>query len=65
LTAAAGDERESFLGWISQTDFEKSHEDIYAAKHPGTGDWLLQTDKFQTWVENPKSSLLWCYGKRK
>jgi hypothetical protein len=59
------DEREAFLGWISKVDFEKSHEDIYATKHPGTGDWLIQRVEFQSWFESPKSSLLWCHGKRK
>ena len=65
LTTAAVDEREAFLSWISQVDFEKSHEDIYATKHPGTGDWLLQTEQFQTWLDHSQSKLLWCHGKGK
>jgi hypothetical protein len=65
LTTAAADEREAFLGWISQVEFEKSHEDIYATKHSGTGDWLVKTEQFRTWIDHPKSKLLWCHGKRK
>ena len=57
-------ERESFLDWISTFDFEKVHDSIYAKKHEGTGDWLIQTEEFRTWFSSSKSSLLWCYGKR-
>jgi len=62
--AVAVKERESFLDWISKIDFEKSHDDIYAKKHEGTGDWLIQKQEFQTWFSSSKSSLLWCLGKR-
>jgi hypothetical protein len=58
------EEREKFLGWISNIPFEKIHEAMYAKKHPGTGDWLLQTPQFQDWFNNSGSALLWCYGKR-
>jgi hypothetical protein len=57
-------ERESFLGWISNFDFEKVHDAIYAKKHKDTGDWLLRKEEFQTWFGSPESSLLWCHGKR-
>jgi hypothetical protein len=58
------DEREKFLGWISEIPFEKIHEDMFAKKHPGTGDWLLRTAKFQEWFDTSGSALLWCHGKR-
>ncbi|OCL05704.1 hypothetical protein AOQ84DRAFT_93057 [Glonium stellatum] len=57
-------EREEVLQWISEDDFEKSHEDKYRRKHPGTGNWLVQTDAFQQWFSHTGSMLLWCYGKR-
>jgi ankyrin repeat domain-containing protein 50 len=57
-------ERKSFLNWISNIPFEKIHEDIYAKKHPDTGDWLIQTDQFQNWFNSPNSALLWCHGNR-
>jgi hypothetical protein len=58
------EDRESFLSWISNIPFEKIHEAMYTKKHPGTGDWLLQTPQFQDWFDSSGSSLLWCYGKR-
>lgn len=57
-------DREDFLNWLSTIDFEKVHDDIYAAKHEGTGDWLIEAEEFQSWLKTPKSSLLWCNGKR-
>ena len=39
-------ERESFLDWISKIDFEKSHDEIYAKKYWGTGDWLIRKHEF-------------------
>lgn len=60
-----GKERSEFLNWISQVDFEKVHDDTYAKKHEGTGAWLLQRTEFKEWLNSPRSSLLWCHGKRK
>jgi hypothetical protein len=57
-------EREELLNWISQDDYEDVHDTIYAKKHAGTGEWLLQTDEFRMWYSSPISTLLWCYGKR-
>jgi hypothetical protein len=52
------------LNWISSTSFEKTHEDIYAKKHPDTGEWLVRMPQFQAWLDGTASGLLWCYGKR-
>jgi hypothetical protein len=57
-------EREDFLNWISPHDHEEAHDNIFSKKHPGTGDWLLQTKEFQAWIDSTTSSLLWCHGKR-
>jgi hypothetical protein len=56
--------REDFLNWISPHDYEEAHDNIYAKKHPGTGEWLLQTKEFKSWVDSSTSALLWCHGKR-
>jgi hypothetical protein len=58
-------EREEVLNWVSPHDYEEAHDNIYAKKHAGTGEWLLQTDEFRTWDNSKASTLLWCYGKRK
>jgi hypothetical protein len=56
--------REDFLNWISPHDHEEAHDTIHKKKHPGTGDWLLDTRKFRDWIDSPTSALLWCHGKR-
>ncbi|KAJ8108903.1 hypothetical protein OPT61_g7845 [Boeremia exigua] len=56
-------ERSEFLTWVSDFDFEEVHQGIYAKKHKGTADWLIRESKFQQWMLNPHSSLLWCNGK--
>jgi len=61
----ADEDREKFLKWISTIDFEKIHREIYAKKHKGTGDWLLQDEEFEKWLTSSTSSLLWCHGTRK
>ena len=58
-------ERKACLGWISTYDYEKDHDNIHSKKHPGTGDWLAQTHKFQEWFNSHDSTLLWCFGARK
>ncbi|KAF5852242.1 hypothetical protein GGP41_001012, partial [Bipolaris sorokiniana] len=56
-------ERSAFLSWVSNIDFEKTHQDTYAKKHAGTCDWLVRESKYQQWFSNSVSSLLWCHGK--
>jgi len=54
--------KEDLLSWLSDFPYEQRHEERYAKKHPGTGDWLIQHDKFQSWVQSPSSTVLWVYG---
>ncbi|KAF2135412.1 uncharacterized protein K452DRAFT_22926 [Aplosporella prunicola CBS 121167] len=56
-------EKEDFLKWISSTSHEERHRAVYEKRHPGTGDWFLQRQEFQEWLDKPISSLLWCHGK--
>jgi ankyrin repeat domain-containing protein 50 len=60
-----GKERSAFLEWVSNIDFERVHEDMYARKYERTCDWLIDEPKYQQWLSSSTSSLLWCYGKRK
>jgi hypothetical protein len=58
------EQREELLNWISSDDYEEVHDTIYAKKHAGTGEWLLQMDEFRAWDNSRTSALLWCHGKR-
>jgi len=59
------DERLKFLEWISDERHEADFDRIIKQRHPGTGMWLVNTVKFQSWLQETSSSLLWCYGNRK
>jgi len=54
--------KEDLLNWLSDYPYEERHEERYSKKHPGTGDWLLQHDKFQDWFRSTGSAVLWCHG---
>jgi hypothetical protein len=54
--------KEDLLNWLSEFPYEERHEERYSKKHPGTGDWLLQHDKFQDWIKSTGSAVLWCHG---
>ncbi len=60
--AQADDTRQKILNWLCDTDPSSSYN-IAREKHQnGTGGWLLQSRKFQTWQQSP-GSLLWLHGK--
>jgi hypothetical protein len=37
------------LDWLTPADYGPHHSDIFRRRQPGTGLWLLESDKFQTW----------------
>ena len=60
--AQADDTRQELLSWLCDMDLSSSYN-IACEKHQdGTGGWLLQNKKFQTWQLSP-GSLLWLHGK--
>jgi hypothetical protein len=65
INIVLGKERSAFLSWVSNIDFEKTHQDILAKKHEQTCDWLIREPNYQQWFTKTASSLLWCHGKRK
>jgi ankyrin repeat domain-containing protein 50 len=64
LLLSAVEERRSFLRWLSEDNFEGDHDAIYSKRHRDTGTWIIQERKFQQWLNDDASSLLWCFGKR-
>jgi len=59
------DRRASVLQWLSFVNMESRHEDASMDRHPGTGKWLLQEEKFREWFDNNYCAepLLWLNGK--
>jgi len=58
---------QQILSWLSSTSFDEKQSDILSKRHPGTGEWLLNSDEFKAWRDgNPKTSqTLWCKGIRR
>jgi hypothetical protein len=47
------EKRHKVLDWISSADHRSQHHDIIVKRQSGTGVWLLESDEFQKWVDEP------------
>ena len=58
--------------WISRTSFEEMHNQILYKREPGTGEWFLKREDFQSWRNRVTESkgnpavpwIFWGYGMR-
>ena len=57
--------RNTILEWLSPDDFEETQMRHLRKRFQGTGQWLLDDPRFQSWRDEVQSRLLWCYGARK
>ncbi|KAK7996637.1 putative RPE1-D-ribulose-5-phosphate 3-epimerase [Apiospora arundinis] len=49
------------LDWLTQTEYGPQHSDYRQKRVPGTGQWLLDSEKYQSWRSTP-SQTLFCPG---
>ncbi|KAL1969964.1 hypothetical protein VTN77DRAFT_7474 [Rasamsonia byssochlamydoides] len=56
-------ERGDFLRWISEEDSKEIHSVIRSKRYADTGSWLLSTERFEKWLSEDSSDLLWCFGQ--
>ncbi|KXJ86362.1 hypothetical protein Micbo1qcDRAFT_152945 [Microdochium bolleyi] len=49
------------LNWITAIDYGAKHSDHLEMLHPDTGQWLLQTDEFEDWI-NGRVRTMFCHG---
>jgi hypothetical protein len=54
-------ERVTILNWLTPMDYAPEQNDYIRRRQPGTGQWLLDSAEFKTWVETNKQTLL-CLG---
>ncbi|EFY97663.2 Ankyrin repeat protein [Metarhizium robertsii ARSEF 23] len=52
---------ETILNCITKIDHGSYHSDIANKRQPGTGQWILESGKFQTWLKTSKQTLF-CTG---
>ena len=53
--------RRELCQWLSPLDFPAQQREIYSRHQHGTGQWLLQSERFKGWLENEGAVLL-CPG---
>ncbi|RYP92526.1 hypothetical protein DL770_001392 [Monosporascus sp. CRB-9-2] len=49
------------LDWITEIDYGPQHSDYLKRRQPGTGQWFLQSAKYNTWLAASKQTLF-CPG---
>ena len=60
------EENEAILDWLTPIDYAPQQSDFIARRQEGTGQWILESEKFQEWLaksEQTKSErILFCPG---
>ena len=54
-------EKRKILTWLSPVDYGPQQSDHFSRRQEGTGQWLLDSDPFQQWLEQSKTTLF-CQG---
>lgn len=54
-------ERQTVLDWLTPIDYAAQQSDFISRRQAGTGQWLLESSEFQTWVET-NQRVLFCPG---
>src|SRR5579862_1194027 len=49
------------LNWLTPIDYGPQHSDFFRRRQPGTGQWLLDSVKYQDWLKTKKQTLF-CPG---
>jgi len=55
------DEDIKILDWLTKTDYGPQQNDYIKRRQPGTGQWLLDSAEFQTWLKTERQTLF-CPG---
>jgi hypothetical protein len=54
-------ERQAILDWLTPIDYASQQSDFISRRQAGTGQWLLDSEEFQAWLETDKQTLF-CPG---
>ncbi|RYP14355.1 hypothetical protein DL765_006400 [Monosporascus sp. GIB2] len=57
----AVEECQTILDWLTSIDYSTQQSDFINRRRPGTGQWLLDSEQFKTWV-GTKNQTLFCPG---
>jgi Cdc6-like AAA superfamily ATPase len=54
-------QRQAILDWLTPIDYAAQQQDFISRRQAGTGQWLLDSEEFQTWLNSDKQTLF-CPG---
>jgi Cdc6-like AAA superfamily ATPase len=54
-------ERQIILDWLTPINYASQHNDFITRRQEGTGQWLLDSEEFRTWLNTDKQTLF-CPG---
>lgn len=60
LRALSAEERD-VVKWLSPLDFSSKQNDALSRRQEGTGQWLLKSTEFRSWLDTA-GTVLWCPG---
>ena len=49
------------LDWLTYTDYGRQQTDHFKRRQPGTGQWFLNSQEYESWAEEPRKTLF-CPG---
>jgi hypothetical protein len=55
------EEQQTILDWLAPIDYAHQQNDFISRRQAGTGQWLLDSDEYQTWLKTSKQTLF-CPG---
>ena len=54
--------RKNLYSWLSPAEFSIKQSDVLSRRQEGTGEWLLRTPEFKSWVQDSDVRTIWCPG---
>src|SRR5436305_14989008 len=54
-------EHQVIVDWLTPIDYAPQQSDFISRRHEGTGQWLLNSNEFEEWVNRNKRTLF-CSG---
>ncbi|KAL2826768.1 purine and uridine phosphorylase [Aspergillus pseudoustus] len=55
-------EHQAIVDWISPVDYGTQQSDNFGRRQPGTGQWLLDSAEYRTWIDSEGGTTLFCPG---